>query len=154
MCKDYKLYWVALLVKDSCQAHSTAVGLLRGGGTMGCQPMVTKNANFVTNALRGDLSTVNVRPCYHTCTACHHTCSLHQWIGNRILPKFYPRMSSLALLEPEIPSPLDITGQNNGDILLASLVAVAAFPLCMAVVEVMVVRMVPCLKRGRHRMTP
>ena len=33
-----------------------------GGGTMGCHPMLTKNTNFVTNALRGDLSTVNVRP--------------------------------------------------------------------------------------------
>ena len=33
----------------------------RGGGTMGCHHMLTKNANFVTNALRGDLSTVNVR---------------------------------------------------------------------------------------------
>ena len=43
-----------------------------GGGTMGCHPMLTKNANFVTNALKGDLSTVNV----------HHSCSLHQWIGN------------------------------------------------------------------------
>ena len=32
------------------------------GGTMGCHPMLTENANFVTNALRGDLSTVNVRP--------------------------------------------------------------------------------------------
>ena len=34
----------------------------RGGGTMGCHPMLTENTNFVTNALRGDLSTVNVRP--------------------------------------------------------------------------------------------
>ena len=32
------------------------------GGTMGCHPMLTKNAYFVTNALRGDLSTDNVRP--------------------------------------------------------------------------------------------
>ena len=30
--------------------------------TMGCHPMLTENPNFVTNALRGDLSTVNVRP--------------------------------------------------------------------------------------------
>ena len=29
--------------------------------TMGCHPMLTKNTNFVTNALRGDLSTINVR---------------------------------------------------------------------------------------------
>ena len=28
---------------------------------MGCHPMLTKNTNFVTNALRGDLSTVNVQ---------------------------------------------------------------------------------------------
>ena len=39
-------------------------------------------------------------------------------------------MSSLALLEPEIPHPL---------------VAVVAFPFSMDVVEVMVVRMVPFL---------
>ena len=32
------------------------------GGTMGCHSMLTENDNFVTNALRGDLSTVNVRP--------------------------------------------------------------------------------------------
>ena len=63
-------------------------------------------------------------------------------------------MSFLALLEPEIPSLLDVTGKNNVDVLLASMVAVVAFPLCMDVVEVMVVRMMPCLKRGRHRMTP
>ena len=29
---------------------------------MGCHPMLTENAYFVTNALRGDVSTVNVRP--------------------------------------------------------------------------------------------
>ena len=79
-----------------------------GGGTMDCHPMLTKNANFVTNALRGDLATVN--------WCGHHTCNLHQWIGNWILPKFYPRMSSLALLEPEIPYPLDVTGKNNIDV--------------------------------------
>ena len=56
-------------------------------------------------------------------------------------------MSSLALLEPEIPSPLDVTGKNNVDVLLALMVAVVAFPLCMDVVEVMVVRMVPFLKQ-------
>ena len=38
-----------------------ARALGRGGGTMGCHPMLTKNANFLTNAFRGDLSTVNVR---------------------------------------------------------------------------------------------
>ena len=56
-------------------------------------------------------------------------------------------MSSLALLEPEIPYPLDVTGKNNVDVLLALMVAVVAFPLCMDVVEVMVVRMVPFLKQ-------
>ena len=30
--------------------------------TMGCHPMLTENGNFVTNALRGDLSKGNVRP--------------------------------------------------------------------------------------------
>ena len=30
--------------------------------TMGCHPMLTENANFATNALRRDLSTVNVQP--------------------------------------------------------------------------------------------
>ena len=56
-------------------------------------------------------------------------------------------MSSLALLEPEIPYPLDVTGKNNVDVFLALMVAVVAFPLCMDVVEVMVVRMVPFLKQ-------
>ena len=58
-------------------------------------------------------------------------------------PNLNPRMSSLALLEPEIPYPLDVTGKNNVDVFLALMVAVVAFPLCMDVVEVMVVRMVP-----------
>jgi hypothetical protein len=29
---------------------------------MGCHPNLTENANFVTNALRSDISTVTVRP--------------------------------------------------------------------------------------------
>ena len=45
-----------------------------------------------------------------------YTCSVHQWIGNRILPQFDPRMSSLALLEADISSPLYVTGKNNVDI--------------------------------------
>ena len=57
-------------------------------------------------------------------------------------------MSSLALLEPEITSPLDVTGKNYVDVFLASIVAVVAFPLCMDVVEVMVVRMVPFLNKS------
>ena len=56
-------------------------------------------------------------------------------------------MSSLALLEPKIPSPLDVTGNNNVDDLLATIVPVVAFPLCMDVVEVMVVRMVQFLNK-------
>jgi hypothetical protein len=52
-------------------------------------------------------------------------------------------MSSLALLEPEIPYHLDVTGKNNVDVFLALIVVVFAFPLCMDVVEMMVVRMVP-----------
>ena len=55
--------------------------------------------------------------------------------------------SSLALLEPEIPSPLDVTETNNVDVFLVSILAVVAFPLCMDVVEVMVVRMVPFLNK-------
>ena len=54
-------------------------------------------------------------------------------------------MISLAFLEPEIPYPFDVTGKNNVDFFLALMVAVVAFPLCMDVVEVMVVRMVPFL---------
>ena len=50
-------------------------------------------------------------------------------------------MSSLALLEPEIPYPLDVTGKNYVNVFLPLMVAVVAFPLCMDVVEVMVVRM-------------
>ena len=69
--------------------------------TMGCHPMLTENTNFVTNALKSDLSTVNVRPwCGHL------TWSVHQWIGNWSLPQFDTRRSSLALLEAEISSPL------------------------------------------------
>ena len=52
-------------------------------------------------------------------------------------------MSSLALLELDIPYPLGVTGKNNVDVFLALMVAVIAFPLCMDVVEVIVVRMVP-----------
>ena len=64
-----------------------------------------------------------------------------------ILPQFDPRMSSLVLLEPEIPSPLDVTGKTNVDFCWASTVADVAFPLCMVEVEVMVVRMVPLLNK-------
>ena len=56
-------------------------------------------------------------------------------------------MNPLALLEVEIPSPLYVTGKNNVDVLLALMVAVVAFPLCMDVVKVMVVRMVQCLNK-------
>ena len=56
-------------------------------------------------------------------------------------------MSSLVLLEPEIPYPLDVTGKNNVDVFLALMVAVVAFLLCMDVVKVMVVRMVPFLNK-------
>jgi hypothetical protein len=57
-------------------------------------------------------------------------------------------MSSLALLEPEIPSPLDVTGKNNKDVFfLASMVAVVAYPLCMDVVEVMMVMMLQFLNK-------
>ena len=51
-------------------------------------------------------------------------------------------MSSLALLEAEKPSPLYVTGKNNLDVFWVLMVADDAFPLCMDVVEVMVVRMV------------
>ena len=56
-------------------------------------------------------------------------------------------MSFLALLEPEIPYPLYVTGKNNVDVLLALMVAVVDFPLCMDVVEEMVVRMVTFLNK-------
>ena len=48
-------------------------------------------------------------------------------------------MSSLALLELKIASPVYIPGKNKIDFFLALIVAVVAFPLCMDVVEVMVV---------------
>ena len=51
-------------------------------------------------------------------------------------------MSSLALLEAEIPSLLYATSKNNVEFFLVLMVAVDAFPLCMDVVEVMVVSMV------------
>ena len=38
-----------------------------------------------------------------------------QWSGNKILSQFDPRMSSLALLEADRPSPLYVTGKNNVD---------------------------------------
>ena len=56
-------------------------------------------------------------------------------------------MSSLAFLELEIPYPLDVTGKNNVDVFLPSIVAVIASPLCMDVVEVMVVWMVQFLNK-------
>ena len=57
-----------------------------GGGTMGCHPMLTKNANFVINAIKDDLSTVNVR---NWCG--HHTYSLHQC--SRLEIEFYPNLT-------------------------------------------------------------
>ena len=51
-------------------------------------------------------------------------------------------MSSLALLEAEKPSPLYVIGKNNVDVFLVLMVADDAFPLCMDVVEGMVVKMV------------
>ena len=51
-------------------------------------------------------------------------------------------MSSVALLEAEKPSPLYVTSKNYLDVFLVLLVADDAFPLCMDVVEVVVVRMV------------
>ena len=51
-------------------------------------------------------------------------------------------MSSLALLEADIPSPLCKTSKNKVDIFLPSMVAVIALPLCMDVVEVMVMVMI------------
>ena len=56
-------------------------------------------------------------------------------------------MSSIALLEPEISYHLYVTGKNNVDVFLALVVAVVAFPICMDVVEGMVVRMVPFLNK-------
>ena len=78
---------------------------------MGCHPMLTENAIVGTNALRGDLSTVNVRPwCGHHTLVC-----VHQWIENWFLPQFDPRMTFLALLEAEIHLSLYITGKNCVD---------------------------------------
>ena len=51
-------------------------------------------------------------------------------------------MSSLALLEAEIPPLLYVTGKNMRDIFMALIVAVVAFSSCMDVVEVMAARMV------------
>ena len=56
-------------------------------------------------------------------------------------------MSSLALLESEIPYPLDVTGKNNVNDFLALIRAVVAFPFCMDLVEMMVVRMVAFLNK-------
>ena len=56
-------------------------------------------------------------------------------------------MSSLALLEAEIPSPLYGTGKKKVDVFIALMVAIVAFPSCMDVVEMMVVRIVPFLNR-------
>ena len=103
---------------------------------MGCHPMLTENANFVTNTLRGDLSTVIVRP-----RCGHHTFSVHQLITNLILLQFDSRM---ARLEAEIPSPLYVTG------VYASFGVdggCCPFLLCMDVVKVMVVREVILKKK-------
>ena len=42
---------------------------------------------------------------------------------------------------------MDVTGKNNVDVFLPLIVAVVAFPFCMDVVEVMVVRMVAFLNK-------
>ena len=57
-------------------------------------------------------------------------------------------MSSLALLEVEIPSPLYLTGKNNVMLILVLMVAVVTFPLYMDVVEVMVFRILQFLSKG------
>ena len=57
-------------------------------------------------------------------------------------------MNPLGLLGVEIPSPLYVPGKNNVNVFLALMVAVVAFPLCMDVVEVMVVRMVAFLNKS------
>ena len=56
-------------------------------------------------------------------------------------------MSSLALLEEEIPSILYATGKNKVEVFMALVVPVVAFPLCMDVVEAMVVRILPFLNK-------
>ena len=56
-------------------------------------------------------------------------------------------MSSLALLKAEKSSPLYITGKNYLDVFLVLMVADDAFPLCIDVVEVMVVRMVQFINK-------
>ena len=80
------------------------------------------------------------------CGPCgHHTCSVHEWIGNLIQPKFVPRMSSLALLEAKIHLPLYITGKNSVDFFLPMLVCgvvVVDFVLCLVVVVFMMVTIV------------
>ena len=40
---------------------------------------------------------------------------VHSLIGNKILPQFDPKDSSIALLEAEIPSLLKTTGKNSGE---------------------------------------
>ena len=56
---SYFIFFYFFFFPKSPLAAATAAGR---GGTMGCHPMLTENAKFVTNSLRGDLSTVNVRP--------------------------------------------------------------------------------------------
>ena len=97
----YVLIWSSLIF-SKCEAS------LPPPPHYGLPSYANWNANFVTNALWGNLSTVNVRP-----WCGHHTCSVHRWIGNWILPQFNPWMSSLALLEAEIPSLLYVTGNNK-----------------------------------------
>ena len=56
-------------------------------------------------------------------------------------------MSPLSLLEAEIPSPLYVTGKQKHKFFWALMVAVVAFPLCMDVVEVVVVKTVQFLNK-------
>ena len=56
-------------------------------------------------------------------------------------------MSSLALLEAEIPSPFYVTGKNKVNVFMALMVAVVAFPECMDGEEVVMVRMVPLFNK-------
>ena len=57
-------------------------------------------------------------------------------------------MTSIALVEGEIPSPLYETGKKKGRcFFLALMVAVVAFPLYMDFLDVMVLRIVPFLNK-------
>ena len=102
--KQILVFWVREAIRTEKQLswrHCPYGGRGAQWAAILCLLFLAENTNFVTSALRGDLSTMNVRP-----WCGHQICSMNQWIGNSILPQFDPKKSSLAQIEAQRSSPL------------------------------------------------